>query len=111
MANFVESFLDGVDSLFAWLSSSLKQYTINYSDLESADSETVLVNHDGTLLSIVEIGGIRDLIGPEEFEKLMQGLNTAFQSVMSRPVYSFQLFFSYDKENVSNLINNKSSRF
>ncbi len=106
MANFVESFLDGVDSLFAWLNASLKQYSINYSDLESADSETVLVNHDGTLLSVVEIGGIRDLIGPEEFEKLMQGLNIAFQSVMSRPGYSFQLFFSYDKENVINLINN-----
>jgi intracellular multiplication protein IcmB len=42
MAKFLNSFLDGIDSFLAWLSTSLKQTTESYCDLETADSPTVL---------------------------------------------------------------------
>ncbi len=48
MASWAESFFDGVDTFFAWLSTSLKQSTDSYCELETADSPTVLVNHDGS---------------------------------------------------------------
>lgn len=63
MANWSESFFEGVDTFFAWLSTSLKQTTESYIDLETADSPTVLVNHDGSLLSILKIEGITGLAG------------------------------------------------
>lgn len=104
MAKFVESFFDGIDTFFAWIGSSLKQYTMNYCDLETADSETVLVNHDGTLLSVIEISGITTLIGQPEFDALIAGLNNALQGAMSRPGFAFQILFSYDKKDVRELI-------
>jgi len=104
MAKFVESFFSGVDTFFAWIGTSLKQYSINYCDLETADSNNVLVNHDGTLISLIEIKGVTTLIGHLEFQVLMKGLENALQSTMSHPGYAFQLFFSYDKQNVKKLI-------
>ncbi len=55
MPKFLDSFLDGIDSFLAWLSSSLKQTTESYCDLETADSPTVLVAHDGSLISVIKI--------------------------------------------------------
>ncbi len=59
MATWAESFFEGVDTFFAWLSTSLKQTTESYIDLETADSPTVLVNHDGSLLSVLKMKGLR----------------------------------------------------
>lgn len=101
---WVESFFEGVDTFFAWLSTSLKQTTESYCELETADSPTVLVNHDGSLLSIFEIEGVTALVGADEFERLVEGLTTAFQGAMSRPGHAFQVFFSHDKQNIQNFI-------
>ncbi|HAT8200822.1 TPA: type IV secretion protein IcmB [Legionella pneumophila] len=99
MANWSESFFEGVDTFFAWLSTSLKQTTESYIDLETADSPTVLVNHDGSLLSILKIEGITGLAGPEEFERLVEGLANSFQAAMGRPGHALQVYFSHDKQN------------
>lgn len=104
MGNLAASFFDGVDTFLAWLSSSLKQYTINYCDLETADSETVLVNHDGTMVSIIKIDGITTLVGEEEFETIMRQLENALQATMSLPGYSFQIYFGYDKAGIKKYI-------
>ncbi|TAL58985.1 MAG: type IV secretion protein IcmB, partial [Legionella sp.] len=104
MANWSESFFEGVDTFFAWLSTSLKQTTEAYIDLETADSPTVLVNHDGSLISILKIEGITALAGPDEFATLVNGLNNAFQGAMGRPGHALQVFFSHDKQNIRKVI-------
>ncbi|HEH5971464.1 TPA: type IVB secretion system protein IcmB/DotO [Legionella pneumophila] len=104
MANWSESFFEGVDTFFAWLSTSLKQTTESYIDLETADSPTVLVNHDGSLLSILKIEGISGLAGPEEFERLVEGLANSFQAAMGRPGHALQVYFSHDKQNIVKMI-------
>lgn len=101
---WVESFFEGVDTFFAWLSTSLKQTTESYCELETADGPTVLVNHDGSLLSIFEIRGVTALVGVEEFERLVEGLTIAFQGAMGRPGHALQIYFSHDKQNIQNLI-------
>ncbi|NBX85014.1 MAG: type IV secretion protein IcmB [Gammaproteobacteria bacterium] len=98
MAGIVESFFDGVDTFFAWLSATLKQYTMNYCDLETADSKTVLVNHDGTLVTVLRIDGVTGLIGNDEFVSLLKALENSLQGPMNRPGFAFQMFFSYDKD-------------
>ena len=104
MANWAESFFDGVDTFFAWLSTSLKQTTESYCDLETADSPTVLVNHDGTLISILKVEGVTALAGAEEFDRLVEGLTNAFQGAMGRPGHALQVFFSHDKQNIKKVI-------
>lgn len=104
MAKWTESFFESIDTFFAWLSTSLKQTTESYIDLETADSETVLVNHDGSLLSILKVEGITALAGPDEFEQLVDGLTNGLQSPMGRPGHALQVYFSYDKQNIRKLI-------
>lgn len=104
MAKWAESFFEGVDTFFAWLSTSLKQTTESYCELETADSSTVLVNHDGSLLSILKVEGVTALAGPEEFERLIEGLTNAFQGAMGRPGHALQVYFSHDKQNIKKVI-------
>lgn len=104
MANWSESFFSGIDTFLAWLSTSLKQTTESYCDLETADSPTVLVNHDGSLVSILKIEGITALAGAEEFEQLVHGLSNAFQGAMGRPGHALQVYFSHDKQNIKKVI-------
>ncbi len=104
MAHWSESFFEGVDTFFAWLSTSLKQTTESYIDLETADSPTVLVNHDGSLVSVIKIEGISALAGASEFETLVSGLSNAFQGAMGRPGHALQVYFSHDKQNIKKLI-------
>lgn len=101
---WAESFFEGVDTFFAWLSTSLKQTTESYCELETADSPTVLVNHDGSLLSILKIEGVTSLAGPDEFNRLVEGITNAFQGAMGRVGHALQVYFSHDKQNIKKLI-------
>ena len=100
MAKWAENFFGGVDTFFAWLSTSLKQRTSSYIDLETADSANVLVNHDGSLISVIRIDGVASLVGTEEFERIVEGLTNCFQAAMGREGHALQVYFSHDKENI-----------
>jgi intracellular multiplication protein IcmB len=104
MANWVESFLNGVDTFFAWLSTSLKQTTESYCDLETADSPTDLVDHDGSLVSMLRVKGVKALVGTEEFDRTQLSLQTSLQTSLSRVGQTIQVYFSYNKDLVADEI-------
>lgn len=100
MASLIDPLLDTIDSFLAWLSASLKQTNESYCDLETADSPTVLVAHDGSLMSLIKIHGTTALIGTDEFNTLHDGLSQSLQAPMSRDGHSFQVLFHYDREQI-----------
>jgi intracellular multiplication protein IcmB len=100
MANFMVSILDSVDIFLAWLSTALKQTTQSYCDLQTADSPTTLVGHDGALISVLKLHGVRALIGAEEFDRVQAGLQQSLQTTMSRPGHTIQFFFNYNKDDI-----------
>lgn len=104
MGKWTDSFFEGIDTFFAWLSTALKQTTESYCDLETADSPTVLVTHDGSLISILKVEGVTALAGAEEFERLVEGLSNAFQAAMGRPGHGLQVLFCHDKQNIKKVI-------
>ena len=53
MANILDSIGETVDWFLSILSSSIKQTTESYCDIETADSHTTLVSRDGSLLSVI----------------------------------------------------------
>mgnify|MGYP003423291811 FL=1 len=95
MANYLNAFLNGIDSFLAWLSTSLKQTVESYCDLETADSPSVLVAHDGSLISLIQISGVTQLIGSTEFERLHEGLTLTLQTALSRSGHALQVLFQY----------------
>lgn len=100
MANVVDYILDTVDSVLAWLGSSLRQNTAAYCDLETADSRHTLVSHDGALISVLRLHGANTLVGPEEFERIHSGLCQSLQTTMGQPGHTLQVYFSYDEDAV-----------
>ncbi|CAM4428010.1 MAG: hypothetical protein LEGION0398_MBIBDBAK_00464 [Legionellaceae bacterium] len=109
MAKVVDSIIDTIDSFLAWISASIKQTTESYCELDTADSPTVLVSHDGSLISIFKIEGVKGIIGASEFEQLHEGLSLSFQSAMSREGHAIQVLFHYDRSEVKELIENTFS--
>lgn len=101
---FIDPVFDTIDSFLAWISTAIKQTTDSYCDLETADSPTVLVAHDGSLVSILKVQGVRGLVGNPEFEQIQEGLAQAWQSAMSRAGHAIQVFFNYDREPVKEQI-------
>ena len=101
IASSIQSFSD---SLLSWLGVSLKQSTASYCKLQTADSSTVLVNHDGSLLSLIEITGVTYLIGQEEFDYVQAGVSQSLQTVMSQPGQSIQFVFSHSADNITGSI-------
>ncbi len=74
---------DFFGSFLAWMSTSLKQTTASYCELQTADSPTTLVTHDGSLLSIIRVDGVKSLIGREEFAQIQKGFQQTLQTTMS----------------------------
>ncbi len=96
----MEGFLDGIDTFVAWMSSGLKQTTDAYCDVQTVDSEFVLVNHDGALFSIIEVHGANALIGRDEFSQIHDGVLQSLAANFSRPGTSMQVLYSYNKDQI-----------
>lgn len=97
MRNFVDPFLDGIDSVLAWFSTELKQTAESYCDLETADNKTTLVARDGSLISVVRVFGVTKLIGTDEFNSIHAGITQSLQPTLKRAGHVVQVYFSYDR--------------
>lgn len=101
MSSFVDNVSEVLDSIFASISSGIQQTAESYCELQTADSPTVLVSCDGSLLSIIKIDGVKDLIGQEEYENIHQGLLQNLATSLAEEGHSIQVFFGYSKEKVA----------
>ena len=106
MANIMEPILESVDLLLIWLGMFLKQAPEDYCELQTADSPTVLVGNDGSLMSVVKVSGVKALVGNEEFKYMQRRLVQAFRSSMSRSGHTVQAYFSYNKDEIAEDITN-----
>ena len=52
---FIKNIRAGAGSFLSWFSTSVKQTTSSYCEIQTADSPTVLVANDGSLLSVLKI--------------------------------------------------------
>ncbi len=102
----IDPLLDSIDALLSWIGTTVGQTTENYCELETADDTHVLVARDGSLLSLIQIHGATQLVGREEFERIHQGLSRSLSASLSRSGQGIQLYFSHDKENVKDEIEN-----
>lgn len=94
----ISGFKNFIGGMYGWLSAFLKQMTASYCSLQTADSSTVLVSHDGALVSVFRIGGIISLVGSQEFERTQAQLQTMFQTSMSQAGHYLQVCFGYNNE-------------
>ncbi|WP_119342953.1 AAA family ATPase [Facilibium subflavum] len=87
---------DAVENLFSMLSSLAKQSIDTYCDLDSADSEDVLVTKSGALVSVIEMTGLNQLISWSSYLDLSERLNKALQPLFNNTGHSIQVNFVSD---------------
>ncbi len=104
MINPFTAFLKAVDPFLSWLSTSLRQTTSSYCELETADSPEVLVARDGSLLSVLRISGVQELIGAEEFDYVNNVIQQSLQTIMNQPGHVVQVFFTYTRDGIKSRI-------
>jgi intracellular multiplication protein IcmB len=93
------SLLDGLDSGFLWLSSTIKQSFSDYCDLETAEDSAILVARDGSLMSVVRIDGSKSLIGAKNFySNIVEPLDGALSQPFSGKTHMIQFYFVQDPE-------------
>ena len=92
--------------MLSWFGTSIKQTSAAYCELQTADSDTVLVANDGSLISILKIEGVTTLIGQSEFDQIQNALRQSLQTTMSQSGHVIQVLFSYDKDEVLDEIKN-----
>ena len=100
VSKVVESICNGIDTFIAWGSQGLRQSNSAYIEIQTADSPTVLVSHSGNLASVIEINGSIALIGNEEFQHILKGIQQSLQSSLQRDGSTVQVHFDYSRERV-----------
>ncbi len=93
-------------SLLSWFSTAIHQNTASYCEIQTADSDNVLVSHDGSLISVLRLKGITTLIGKEEFEQTQSLIQQSLQTMMMQPGHVVQVYFSYNREEIRDEIAN-----
>lgn len=106
MAKSAEFFFGWVDTFLSWLNTSLGQSVSSYVDIETAESRYNLVARDGSLVSIIKLHGSTRLVGPEEYESILDKLYSGFKSGLSMGGHGLQCYFQYDESQADALLNN-----
>jgi intracellular multiplication protein IcmB len=94
-----------LNTVLAPFQKALRQSISSFINLETADSDTVLVSTDGSLISYFKVDGARQIIGDEEYQKIIEGATIKIGSRFDRRGHAMQVFFSRDPARIRNELN------
>lgn len=98
--SFIDPVLDSIDAIMNWMGSAVGQTTESYCELETADNRHTLVARDGSLVSLIEVHGATQLVGPEEFDRMQNGLYNSMSAALARRGHAIQVYYYYDRETI-----------
>jgi len=101
IADMVEGVADTLGSIF-------KTSLPSYCDIETADSENALVTKRGTMVSGIRIHGVKDCVGPAEFEQIVSSLTSALQSFLTHSGQSIDFFNTCDSAGIRKVLNREA---
>lgn len=84
------------DKLIAPFQKSFRQSVSSFIRLETMENEKTLVSTDGSLVSYVKIEGSRQIIGDDEFDKIVNSANVKIGSRFDRLGHAMQVYFVRD---------------
>lgn len=105
MKNFISDAIENAAVAFGEL---FKNSMPTYCDIETIDSENVLVSRRGNLVSGIRISGMIEAFGPEEFEQSVARITRGLQSYLLTPAHTIDVFASRDPSGVRANLNQMS---
>lgn len=79
---------------------ALKQSVASFITLETSDNETTLVSSDGSLVSYIKVEGSRQIIGDEEYNKIVEGATLKLGARFDRQGHAMQIYFARDPSRI-----------
>ena len=84
-----------------------KKTPADYCDLETVDSSTVLVSHNGSLVTLVQVSGIKKLIGAQNyFSQVISSMTTSLSSMFEDKAHAIQVVFEVDHDRTEEQLQN-----
>ncbi|MCK6419095.1 MAG: type IV secretion protein IcmB, partial [Alphaproteobacteria bacterium] len=93
-----------IDKFLTPFQKGLRYSVSSFIQLETADNETTLASSDGSLVSYVKIDGSRQLIGEEEYQKIIDGATIKIGARFDRPGHALQVYFVRDPSRVGQVL-------
>lgn len=82
-----------IDNLIKPFAKILKQPVESFIRLETADSENVLVANDGSLITLIKVDGSRQIIGPQEYKRILDDSVMKIGTRFDKPGHALQVYF------------------
>jgi intracellular multiplication protein IcmB len=93
-----------LDLIVSPFQKGFKESISSFINLETADSENTLVSIDGSLISYVKIEGSKQVIGEEEFNRIIEGATIKIGARFDRQGHALQVYFSRDPNRIRQVL-------
>lgn len=70
----------------------------SFSHLETTDGEKTIVAKDGSLMTLVKVDGVKQVLGAEELQKLIEVLTVKLSTYLGQRGYAIQVWFCRDPD-------------
>jgi intracellular multiplication protein IcmB len=89
-----------LQKILAPFQKAFRQSVSSFIQLETADDEITLVSTDGSLVTYLKVEGSRQIIGEEEFKKIVEGATIKVGSRFDRQGHAMQVYFARDPNRI-----------
>ncbi len=87
-----------LDSLLKPFVKLARQPIESFISLETADDETTFASQDGSLVTVLRVDGARQLIGVQEYQKILSDSVSKLGTKFNRPGHAIQIYFCRNPE-------------
>lgn len=78
----------------------LRQPIESFIRLETADSETAFASQDGSLITVIKVDGARQIIGDQEYRKILSDCVVKMGTRFDKPGHAIQIYFSRNPDRI-----------
>jgi intracellular multiplication protein IcmB len=99
MAKLLSGVIDSIETLLDSIGNGLRSGLHNYCDLETVDDEDTIVAKDGSLMSLIEVKGVRNIVtGKTLFNQIVMPLCSSMRGQFESEAHQMQMWFEVDPD-------------
>ena len=102
----LDKLVNGGMAVMNHIGHGLRRHPADYCDLETVDAKDVMVSHQGSLVSIIQISGIKKLIGNANYyNQVIGALTTSLGANFTSRAHAIQVVFEIDHDRTEEELN------
>ncbi len=81
-----------------------KKPVSSFSHIETTDGDQTIVGKDGSLMTLIKVDGVKQVLGQDELNHLIEVLSTKLSAYLGRNGYAIQVWFSRDPDRAPDML-------